>query len=218
VQGGLKGSTDDERMRQLAAFGVGRLVIERQLPPTTPHARLMTQLPSFGRTFNVYEVTGRAPEIFLARRAWQTPNMTLGYRAIRQAAFDPEGDVVIAGKGGPPRPMGGGTVRVLRQGPESLDLDLDVGPGGSVLVVQRALLMYRATLDGKPMLPHVANLHHNGLPVPAGHHRVRLWIDRTNFRRAVAASAAGVAALLLLTAWGAWHARGPRSDRRRLVS
>ena len=44
-------------------------------------------------------------------------------------------------------------MRVLRRGPERLDLDLDVGPGGSLLVVQRALLIYRASIDGRPAPP-----------------------------------------------------------------
>jgi hypothetical protein len=213
-QGSLKTATDEERLRLLAGWGVGRLVIERALTPLPSHARLLAALPSFGQQVRVYEVLGRSPEVFLARRIWYAPHLNAAYRIMKGQAFDPERDVVIEGNG-PPRPSAGGSVRVLRQGPERLDLDLDVGPGGSLLVVQRALLIYRATVDGQPAPPpQAANLQHNGLLVPAGRHRVRMWVDRTAFHRSLAAAALGLAGAMALAGWGAWLG----SRRRRLVT
>jgi len=189
-------------------------VIERALPPLPSGARLLAELPSFGQKVHVYEVLGRSPPAFLARRIWFAPHLNAAYRIMKGGVFDPRCDAVIEGSG-PPRASAGGTVRVLRQGPERLELDLDVGAGGSLLVVQRALLLYRATIDGGPVvLPQSANLHRNGLLVPAGRHRVRMWIDRTNFHRALGAAALG---LLALPALAAWAARAARQARRPAV-
>jgi hypothetical protein len=240
AQGSLQAANDGERLRLLAAWGVGRLLMERPLAsPQPPNARLLGTLPTFGQTFYAYEVVGRAPPVYLARRIWRAPNMNAAYQLMKSPGFDPGSDAVIPDEaprgrpghpgrlgrsgvhGGPKGPgvpgvrivlggpslSAGGEVRVLRQGPESLDLDLAVGAGGSLLVVQRALLIYRATIDGRPAPLVPANLHRNGLAVPAGRHRVRMWVDRTNFRRAVASSALGLAGLPAL-AWWAW--RGAR--------
>jgi len=214
-QGSLKGATDEERLRLLAAWGVGRLVIERALTPLPSHARLLAELPSFGQQVRVYEVLGRSPEAFLARRIWYAPHLNAAYRIMKAGDFDPERDAVIEGNG-PPRPSAGGSVRVLRRGPERLDLDLDVGPGGSLLVVQRALLIYRATIDGRPAPSlQAANLHRNGLLVPAGRHRVRMWVDRTGFHRSLAAAALGLVGAAALAGWAGWTGRAGRAGRAR---
>jgi hypothetical protein len=215
VQGSLKDATDAERLRLLAAWGVGRLVIERALAPLPSNARLLAELPSFGQRLRVYEVVGRTPEVFLARRVWLAPQMNGALRRMKSPAFDPRWDAVVPGSG-PPRQSAGGTVRTLRRGPESLVMDLDVGSTGSLLVVQRALLIYRATIDGRLTPLIVANLHRNGLLVPAGHHRVRMWVDRTNFHRSIAVAGFGLACLPALAAWGGWGRLGWR--RRRLAA
>jgi hypothetical protein len=219
-QGSLKTATDEERMRLLAGWGVGRLVIERALTPLPAHARLLAELPSFGQQVRVYEVLRRSPEVFLARRIWYAPHLNAAYQIMKGDAFDPERDAVIEGNG-PPRPSAGGTVRVLRRGPERLDLDLDVGPGGSLLVVQRALLIYSAAIDGRPAPPPQAtNLQRNGLLVPAGRHRVRMWVDRTVFHRSLAASALGLAGVAALAGWACWGAKTASAvarSRRRLL-
>jgi hypothetical protein len=212
AQGVMGAASDEERLRLLAAWGVGRVVLERALSPLPSHARLAAVLPSFGQRLYVYEVTGRTPAVFLARRVWQAPSMTMAYRMMKNAAFDPASDAVMPGDG-PKKVLAGGAVRVLSEGPESLDLDVEAAAGGAVLVVQRARLLYRATLDGRPASLENANLDHNGLAVPAGRHRVRMWVDRTNFHRSLALAALGLAALPLLALW-AWRSAGSPLVRR----
>jgi hypothetical protein len=213
AQGSLKGATDEERLRLLAGWGVDRLLIERALAPLPSHARLLAELPSFGQKIHVYEVLGRSPKVYLARRIWYAPHLNAAYGIMKSPEFEPSADGVIEGNG-PPRLSGAGTVRVLRQGPESLDLDLDVGPGGSLLVVQRALLIYRATIDGRPAPPlESANLHRIGMQVPAGRHRVRMWVDRTVFHRSLAAAAVGLAGAAALAGWAVKAGRDGRDGR-----
>ncbi len=55
--------------------------------------------------------------------------------------------------------------------------------------------LYRAAVDGHAVRPVAANLHHLGVPVPAGTHRVRVWVDRRPLARS--ALGAGAGALLL---------------------
>jgi hypothetical protein len=209
AQGVMSTASDEERLHLLAAWGVGRVVLERALTPLPVHARLLATLPSFGQRLYIYEVTGRMPEVFLARRVWQAPSMTMAYRMMKNSAFEPATDVVMPGDG-PKEILPGGTVRVLREGPERLDLDVEAGSGGAVLVVQRARLLYRATIDGRPASLEDANICHNGLAVPAGRHRVRMWVDRTNFHLSLALAGLGLAALPLLSAW-AWRDAGRRA-------
>ncbi len=200
AQGVIKGADNEKRFRMLAAWGVGRVVINHPVEPLPPRARLLAQIPSFGRTLFIYEVLDRAPEVFLARRVFPAPHLNAGFALLGDPAFDARSDVVIPGKAGPPIPRGGGTVRVLRKGPESLEVETVAGPGGSILVVQRADLLYEAEVDGKPAKVLTANFHRMGVEVPAGRHRVRFWIDRRPLVRS--ALIAGLAlAFLPVLAW-----------------
>ena len=207
AQGVMKGADHEKRFRLLAAWGVGRVLINHPVEPLPPRARLVAQIPSFGRTLYIYEVLDRAPEVFLARRVFPAPHLNAGFALLADPAFDARGDVVLPGKAGPPIPRGGGVVKVLRQGPESLEVEAVAGPGGSVLVVQRADLLYEAEVDGKPAKVLTANFHRVGVEVPAGRHRVRLWIDRRPLVRS--ALIAGLAlAFLPVLAWASHRARG----------
>jgi hypothetical protein len=202
AQGSLKTASNAERLRLLAAWGVGRLIVDRALDPLPADARLLARIPSFGRELFVYEIADRAPEVMLARRIVPAPHLNAAFAAMTARGFSPTADVVMPGQG-PPRPAGGGAARVVRRGPESLEIAADVGAGGSVLLLQRAYLLWSATIDGRPAAVQPANLHRVGLELPAGSHRVRIWIDRTPFNRALGGAALGLAALPLLAFAGA---------------
>lgn len=192
--GSVKGSKEhDRRLRLLAAWGVGRLLLNHPLEPRPANARLVAELPSFGRTLSIYEVTDRAPAVYLARRVFRAPHLNAAYERLSTAGFDPRSDVVLAGEG-PPEPRAGGAVRVLRQGPESLEVETaSAGPG--VLVVQRSFHLWEAHVDGQPAVVKAANLHRLGVEVPAGRHRVQLFLDRRPLVRSC--PVAGIALALL---------------------
>jgi hypothetical protein len=202
AQGSVKGSDNDKRLRLLAAWGVDRLILNHPLEPQPARAELLATFPSFGRRLYIYKVNDRAPEAFLAQRVFSAPHLNAAYAHLSDPGFDPRSDAVLPGKDAPPVPRGGGTVHVVQEGPESLVIDVDAGPGGSVLVVQRAYFLYQAKLDGKPVEVQTANLHRLGVEVPAGRHRVRFWIDRQPLTRSFLAVALGLALLPALAAWG----------------
>jgi hypothetical protein len=201
AQGSIKGSDNEKRLRLLAAWGVGRLLINHPLQPQPERAKLLATLPSFGRILYIYEVADRAPEAFLARRVFPAPHLNAAYTQLSDPGFDPRTDAVLPGKGTVVE-RGGGTAHIEKEGPESVEVDVEAGPGGSVLVVQRAYMLYSAKLDGRPVPVLTANLHRLGVEVPAGRHHVSFWIDRTAFVRSFYAVALGLAFLPILAAWG----------------
>jgi hypothetical protein len=204
AQGAVKGARDHEqRLRLLAAWGVGRLVMNHPLTPRPERARLLAEIPSFGRVLYIYEIRDRAPEVFLARRVFPAPHLNAAYGRLSSNAFDARTDAVLpAPKDGPPALRGGGTARIIERGPESLEIETVAGPGGSLLVVQRSHGLYLAEVDGKKAEILTANLHRLGIEVPAGRHRVRLWIDRRPLARSFLAVAFGLALLPGLAWWG----------------
>lgn len=204
-------ATNPERLRLLAAWGVSRLVINHPLEPAPPHARLLTTIPSFGRELFIYEVTDRAPQVFLARRVFREPrDLRWVYRRLKEPGFDPRTDAVTMGGSEEEEPSlrttGGGTARVLQRGPESLEVETAAGPGGALLVVQRANLLFQAEIGGRPAEVLTANAHHIGVEVPAGRHRVRLFVNRRPLYR----SAVGAGVGLLLLPGLAWWERKVR--------
>ncbi len=209
-QSAAKGAKDnDRRLRLLAAWGVGRLVMNHPLTPQPARARLIAQIPSFGRVLYIYDVQNRAPEVLLARRVFPAPHLNAAYALLSGPDFDARADAVVpAAKAGPPVHRGGGTARIVEQGPESLEIEAVAGPGGSVLVVQRSHMLYRAEIDGRPAEVLTANLHRLGVEVPAGRHRIRFWIDRRPLERSFLVVALGLALLPGLAWWGSVRRAG----------
>jgi hypothetical protein len=91
--------------------------------------------------------------------------------------------------------LAGGRILALRRGPESLDAQVDAAGAGWLVVGRAHLPLYRASVDDRPAAIEIANLDRLAIPVPAGRHRVRLWIDRRPLAAAVAAALLGLAAL-----------------------
>lgn len=209
AQGAVKGSkTDEQRLRLLAAWGVGRLIMNHPLKQPSERARLLAEIPSFGRILYIYEIRDRAPEVFLARRVFPAPHLNAAYGKLSSPGFDARTDAVVpATKDGPPIQRGGGTARILEQGPENLEVEVVAGPGGSVLVVQRSHILYEAEVDGRKAEVLTANLHRLGVEVPAGRHRVSLRIDREPLKRSFFVVALGLALLPGLAWWGSARVR-----------
>ncbi|HKI00996.1 MAG TPA: hypothetical protein VKK31_03365 [Thermoanaerobaculia bacterium] len=191
-----------ERLRMLAAWGVGRLLINHPIEPVPPHARLLTTIPSFGRELYIYEVTNRAPEAFLARRVFHEDGLPAAYQRLTSPEFDPRTDAVLLTPGKPLEVTGGGSARILRRGREEMEIETAAGSGGALLVVQRANLLFQATIDGKPARVLTANTHRIGVEVPAGKHRVRLYLDRGPLHRSLLGFLAGLLMLPVLARWG----------------
>ena len=191
-----------ERLKLLAAWGIGRLLINHPIDPLPAHARRLTTIPSFGHDLQIFEITDRAPEAFLARRVFREKDIPAVYKRLTDPGFDPRSDTVVIRPGVSPQITAGGTAHILRRGPESYEIETVAGPGGAVLVVQRTNLLFQATIDGRPATLYTANAYRIGLDVPEGRHLVRLFIDRGPLHRSLAGAAVGVLLLPGLACWG----------------
>ena len=200
---------DPARVRLLAAWGVGYLVLDRPLDPAAGgQVEPVLSRPSFGGSIDLYRIPATAPPLVVARTILRAPNLNAAVGQIEDPSFDPRTMVVLPGdprraapeEGGAPGP---GTARVLDSGPESLAAEVEA-PAPGVLVVQRAFQpFYRATVDGTRAALRVANLHRIGIDVPAGRHRIDLWVDRRPLAVSLFLSVLGLCGV-------AWLARRPR--------
>jgi hypothetical protein len=214
AEAAVQGAPDDAvRLRLLAAWGVGRLLLHRPLDAPAREAGLaevLAVLPSVGRRVRAYALPAAAPEAYLATGLLRLPPAAPPRAAatlLADARFRPGHDVVLPPGGGASDPGGGpGRVRVLAEGPELL-VARTTADGPGVLVWQRSRLpLHRARVDGEPVEPLTVNLYRVGVPVPPGEHVVRVEVDR----RPLAASAAGSLVGALLIAGLAFTGRGRR--------
>ena len=203
AEGAVKGTKeDDKRLRLLAAWGVQRLLMNHPLDPPQPQARIVTTIDSFGQTLYIYEILNRSPRAFLASRVIPAPHLNAAYQTMSGPDFDARTDAVIPGEG-PTVPRSGGRVLRMKDGPERIELDVEAGRGGSLLVVQRSQHLWEAEIDGKPAEVVPANLYRLGLEVPAGRHKIVFRIDRGPLVRSFWGVAIGLALLPGLALWGA---------------
>ncbi len=191
-------STDAERIRLLAAWGVEFLLIDREIDPHAgARVRLVRSVPSFDQPIHLYAIDGSAPEVQVVGRIRRAPSVNAAVDLLKRPDFDPLSMVVLPGSG-PPLDGGPGRATVLASGPEGLEVEVDA-PSPGVLVVQRAHQpLYRATLDGRPVGIQAANLHRLGIAVPSGKHRVDIWTDRRPLRVSLLAALVGLAGLAAL--------------------
>ncbi len=206
----IQGMDDAQRLRLLAASGVGTLILDRELAPEAAElARLVSfaslrgdsttepdPIPGRPGVF-VYRLLATAPPVGLPGTVLRAPQMNRALEILSAPEYDPRTAVVLPGDE-PEARAAAGRVEVLAERVEELEVTASSEAGG-VLLTQRAYLdLYRATIDGRPAPTVVANLHRLAVEVPPGEHRVRLWIDRRPTRVGWLAALLGVAGLAVM--------------------
>ncbi len=187
---------DAARLRLLRAWGVDRLLLDRELDPGAGGgAALLRRFDLDGGPLDVYELAGAAPPALWTSTIRRASDPRAAVAALLSPAFDPATMVVMPGAGpdttGPP----GGAVRLVIDEPQRIAVEVSA-PVDGVLVLQRSWQpIDRATVDGAPAALLAANLHRIGVPVPAGDHRVEVGVDRRPFFAALVLAFAGVTAL-----------------------
>jgi hypothetical protein len=126
-------------------------------------------------------VADASPPAYLARRLLPAQGMLNTATVLSAASFRAGEDVVIVRPGGA-REAGGGSVVELSGYPHDRHFDI-VADGAGLLAVQQSYMRcWRATVDGIPTPVALANGACIGISVPAGRHRVRLFLDPTPYR------------------------------------
>jgi hypothetical protein len=198
-------SEDPDRLRLMAAWGIDRLILDRELQPEArAQAELLRQVESFGQPVYAYRLIAATPEVSFRGTVLEAPSVAEGLLMLRSPDFDPARMVVLAGRAARITPGGAGAVRVLRRDAETLEAEVEAASSG-VLHWQRAhLSIYRATIDGAPAAIEAANVHRIGVRVGPGRHAVRVWADHAPTRWGLGAGFAGWLALGVL----GWRSRG----------
>ena len=195
-------ASDEERFRLLAAFGVDRLLVAKELEGWAD--RLVARQSIFSRGLWIYDVAPGTPNARLLGKVRRAADPETSRALILDPDFDPSTTVVVGGGGleldGPP-----GEVEVLVDEAERFEARVRSEAGG-VLALRRAWLpLWRATIDGEPVEPATANLYLMGLEVGPGEHEIELWVNRRPLY------AATVVAVLAVLAIGGLAVSGGRS-------
>ena len=197
----IEQSEDADRLRLLAAWGVDRLILNRELQPEARGAaELLRREPVFGQEAWVYRLPGAVPELMFAGTVLEAPSVTQGLLMLRSPDFRPASMVVLAGARESISTGGAGTVSHLRHEPEGVAATVEAATPGAVVWQRAHLPIYRATIDGRPAAVEPANVHRIGLRVPAGRHEIRIWVDRRPTRWGLVAGLCGCLGLAALGA------------------
>ena len=182
---------EEQQLRLLGAWGVGRLIVNR--PLDSPQLQLLRRFATDGHHAWVYALRNPAPEVALVGTVRWAADPAAALRTLAGEGFDPHTTVVLAGTGAATTGTAGEVVTSAWDG-ATLRVHLRSTARG-VLVIQRAHLpIYRATVDGRAAPIRIANLHRLAVEVPAGAREVVLWPDR---RPSYGAALAAVAGLVL---------------------
>ena len=194
-------------VRVLAASGVDRLFMQRPLEGVPSDAAVLLGREEGAWTHYVYALPRALPDFVLAGQVGGAPHLNAALEAMVHPEFDARRAAVVRSIDlqsdlqsdlTPPIDGSPGHVKVIADEPERFVIEVESEAGG-VLATRRAHLpIYRATIDGDPARLAVANLHKLGVVVPAGRHRVEVWVDR---RPTTVAAAVAAIALLALFAW-----------------
>lgn len=170
--------SDADRLRLLAAWGVGKLIVDSPLSTDLgAQAGLLWSGSVLGQPVYLYDIKGASPAVTFARHLRYAGDITSTYDEMVAPEFRPRTFAVLAGVG---RSFDGGhgTVQVVESRPESLSVDVDASTAGAVLIERAYQGFYRAWLDGSPVPIMAANLDRMAVRVPAGHHRLLVETDR----------------------------------------
>ncbi len=193
----LRGLDDARRLRLLRVWGVEALLLDRPLAAGVTGVPLVARASGPLAPIFVHRIEGAVPEVRRVAGARVAKHPGAAVAILLDPRFDPSAEVVLA-EPASAAPPGAGRATLERATVESFHIASDdTRPGW--LVVQRAWQPHwRANVDGRATPVLAADLHRMAVAVPAGPHRVELWVDRAPLHCAMWGAAAGLLALLLL--------------------
>jgi hypothetical protein len=150
----------------------------------------------------VYENLDVLPRAFFVHRAMTAADDETALRLMQAQDFDPTVGVVLAGDvnagpvGGQP-PGVGDTVRVTHYAPERVEVEVDAGAAGYLVLSDAWYPGWEATVDGEPATVQRADLLFRAVTVDAGSHRVVFGFRPASVRIGAGVSLVGVVILAL---------------------
>ncbi|HEV8240250.1 MAG TPA: hypothetical protein VGS57_12850 [Thermoanaerobaculia bacterium] len=201
----IKRLDDSGRVRLLRAWGVEALLLERPLAAGAGAVRLLATTPGPLAFTYLYRIDGATPEVRRVSGVRVAAEPRAAIAALLDPRFDPRAEVVLPA-GHMPASPGAGVARLLRDEEETLEIASDGDRPGWVVVQRAWQPHWRAIVDGRDTRVSPADLHRFAVAVPAGPHRVRLWVDRRPLRQSALGALAGLLGLIALALRGSRRA------------
>jgi len=145
----------------------------------------------------IYRNLSVLPRAFLVRRARVLPNAEEALAALRDPAFDPAEEVVLAEGEALDAPGGQGSVEMVSYEAERVELNVRLDGPGYLVLTDTYYPGWEATVDGEPVPLRRVDLYFRAVRLDAGEHRVVF-----RFRSAPVRWGLGVSAAAWLL-WGA---------------
>jgi hypothetical protein len=156
------------------------------------------------------EVPRPARPAYLASRLLPAEGMLTAATTMAAASFRAGVDAVVAGTGGV-RETAGGTVVDRGGPPHRRSFDVTAEGAGVLLVQQSYMRCWRARIDGRPAGVEPVNAASVGVRVPAGRHRVVVYLDPTPYRLGLLGPVFLAVAAALSFRVGTWPGRSGSS-------
>jgi hypothetical protein len=206
------------RRRLLDLAAVRWLAVRRALGPAEAEAsrRFIEKAGLTPREFAhrevvLYENQNALPRAFVTYRTAPAPPREQLLDRISRESFDPMAESYVEGDPGftplAGTPERGGPAMLTRDDETVVEVEASLAAPGLVVLADAYARGWRAQVDGEPAPILPTNHLFRGVPVPAGHHRIRFEY------RPVAVLAGAVATLLGAAVWGLLALRARAADR-----
>jgi hypothetical protein len=146
------------------------------------------------------------PRVYLAKRSLPAEGTLAAATVLAGEGFRAGEDAVVPGVGGA-QTWGGGSVVELPGRPHHRLFDVTAEEAGLLVVQQSFMRAWHATVDGSAARVELVNAAALGVQVPAGRHRVALFLDPTPYRAGL------LGPVLLLLVAGLGRLTGTLRDR-----
>ncbi len=160
-----------ERAKVLRALGVDALVLYRE--PESPDLHLLDRSPRAGGEAQLYVVNDPAPLAWWPREV----RATSGPRAALEAILRLENPVTTVVASQPVEHDPDGRVRMESFEPDRIELEVESSGGGLVVIRRSFHTLYQAVAAGQDLEIVPVQLSMIGVVVPAGKHRVEIFVD-----------------------------------------
>jgi hypothetical protein len=147
----------------------------------------------------IYENLDVLPRAFLVHKAAAAADDEAALSLMQSPTFDPAAEVVLAGGLPEPSLPGEGTdsVRVAHYAPERIEIEVDAGSSGYLVVTDAWYPGWRVTIDGEPRVIQRADLFFRAVAVDAGYHRVAFTFRPVSLPIGVGVSLAGMVGVVI---------------------
>jgi hypothetical protein len=148
----------------------------------------------------IYENVDVQPRAFLVHQALSAADDGAALALMQRESFDPATHVVLTQPvaGQPAQPPGPESVRITHYAPERVEIAVEAGAPGYLVLTDAWYPGWEATVDGEPARVHRADLLFRAVAVEAGVHRVVLTFRPASVRLGARASLAGLVGLVVV--------------------